>query len=184
VSANLAALNRAVLRAVTAAPSAAAAWTATVHAVTPSGHLVPPKLRSWDASTEVAQITTQLARVLEDAPLPPNLTFLYFGLVDLWIPETESEEVGFHLAGGTGDDPEPELAEPRLPYYPEDAFLKSALLQEIRLASKALGADYNVFDYGLMLGAAGALAKFAARELQLPHAIMVGFDCGDAARFV
>ncbi|HJR66290.1 MAG TPA: hypothetical protein VJ802_07650 [Gemmatimonadaceae bacterium] len=184
MSPNLAALNRAVLRAVTSAPSAAAAWTATVHAVAPSGHIVPPKLQTWDASREVAHITAQLAQITEDIPLPPDLTFLYFGLVDLWIPETESEEVGFHLAGGIADDPEAELAEPRLPYYPDDAFLESALLQEIRLASKALGADYNVFDYGLMLGAAGILAKFAARELKLPHAIMVGFDCGDAARFV
>jgi hypothetical protein len=184
VSANLAALNQAVLRAVTTAPSAAAAWTATVPAVARSGHPIPPRLRTWDASTEVAQITKQLAGITNDTPLSPDLTFLYFGLVDLWIPETESEEVGFHLAGGTGDDPAAELAEPRLPYYPEDAFLESALLQEIRVAGKALGADYNVFDYGLMLGAAGTLAKFAARELQLPQAIMVGFDCGDAARFV
>ena len=184
MSANLAALNRAVHRAVTLAPSAAAAWEAAVHAVEPNGYPVPPKLRAWDAPGEVAGVSVQLARVLREAPLSPDLTFLYFGLVDLWIPEAETEEVGFHVAGGAADDPEAELEEPRLPYYPEDGFLESALLQEVRLASKALGADYNVFDYGLMLGAAGTLAKFAARELQLPHAIMVGFDCGDAVRFV
>lgn len=167
MSANLAALNRAVLRAVTPAPSAAAAWDAAVRAIEPSGYRVPPRLRTWDALSEVAGVSAQLARVIHDAPLSPDLTFLYFGLVDLWIPETEIEEVGFHVAGGAGDDPKAELEEPRLPYYPEDGFLESALLQEIRLASKALGADYNVFDYGLMLGAAGTLAKFAARELEL-----------------
>jgi OPT oligopeptide transporter protein len=168
---------------VTTASSPAEAWAATVDAIKPSGHLVPPKLCTWDASTEVEQVAEQLTRVFEEAPLPADLTFLYFGLVDLWIPERNAEEAGFHVAGGSGTDPEAELAEPRLPYYPEDAYLESTLLQEIRLASKALGPDYNVFDYGLMLGAAGTLAKFAVRRLQLSHAIMVGFDCGDSARF-
>ncbi len=45
-----------------------------------------------------------------------------------------------------------------------------------------MGRDYNVFDYALMLGAAGVLAKFAAASLGLTQTILVGFDCGDYAR--
>jgi hypothetical protein len=183
VGVDLAPLNRAMIRGVTTASSPAEAWARTIDAIEPSGYRVPPKLRTWDASSEVEQVAAQLADVLKEAPLPPDLTFLYFGLVDLWIPETNAEEVGLHLAGGGGSDPQAELAESRLRYYPDNAFLESAMLQEIRLASKELDRDYNVFDYALMLGAAGALAKFAARRLELPHVIMVGFDCGDAARF-
>jgi len=163
------------------------AWEAVAAAVDTSGFRVPYELRMWDISGEVAQLATQLAIVRELAPLPDDLTFLYFGLFD-WADDEDPTDydkstVGFYVSGGIGNDPDAELHAARLPYFPEDRFLKSTLLQEIRIASRALGPHYTVFEYGLMLGAAGVLAKFAAHELKLPYPIMVGFDSGDFGRF-
>jgi hypothetical protein len=167
--------------------SPSVAWDAVAAAVDTSGFRVPYELRVWDIPAEVEQLAKQLAVVRELAPLPADLTFLYFGLFDWADVEDPSDydksTVGFYVSGGNGNDPAATLHDARLSYFPEDRFLESPLLQEIRIASRTLGPDYNVFDYGLMLGAAGVLAKFAAHELTLPYPIMVGFDSGDFGRF-
>jgi hypothetical protein len=187
VTADLAGLHHSVVRAVTASSSAPEAWNAVVRAIAPSGHRVPDALLGWDVATEVDQIAAQLSYVRDQAPPPTDVSFLYFGLVDLADPNGNWQEVGpeigFYVSGGQADDPERDLPEAPRSYFPEDRFLESSLLREIRDASKALGRDYNVFDYGLMLGAAGLLAKFAAQRLDFRQAILVGFDCGDFARF-
>ncbi len=186
MSVDLAALHNDVVRAVAAASAAPGAWNAILHAVVATGHAVPESIRARDIADDVEDIVTQLAQIRAEEPPPDDLSFLYFGLVDVADPDTNWQEVGtgvgFYVSGGQAENPERDLPDVPRSYFPEDRFLKSPLLQAIREASRTLGRDYNVFDYGLMLGAAGLLAKFAAARLGLTETILVGFDCSDYAR--
>jgi hypothetical protein len=177
---NFADLFGAVVRGVLDNDSPVPAWAAVVDAVTDAGHTPPRQLRQIDISLEIDDTTRQTARVLAGEPPPPDLSFYYFGLFD-GADDRGGETAGFYIAGGRhAFDPGSGIHD--LTYLPDARFLHSRMLRQIKEAAPALGHDRNVFDYGLMLGAAGILAKFSARALRLDGAVIVGFDGGDYAQ--
>ena len=175
---DLASLFETLRTAVADSSTPAAAWQAVVAAVDTTGYHVPARVRDVDTSAEVGRVASQLSAGLAEEPPPPGLSFYFFGLFDSWDPDAEREGAGFYFSGGSGE-PEEVLAEGDLDYFPEARYLESDLLHAIKAAAPELGKEYLVFDYGLMFGAAGVLAKFAAREAGLSESLIVGFESGD-----
>ena len=178
---NLASLFETLRTVIAESSTSADAWQGVVAAVDAAGYHVPAELRDIEADAEVTRVAAQLAAGLAEEPPPAGLSFYYFGLFDSWDPDTKREGAGFYFSGGNGE-PEEALAEGDLAYLPEMRYLESELLHAIKAAAPALEEEYLVFDYGLMFGAAGTLAKFAARDAGLPGPLMVGFDSGDFVR--
>ena len=143
------------------------------------------ELPDGDIDAEVAVVAEQLERVFRESPLPPGLQLLCFGLFAAANPETFEEEAGYYVGGSTRElsftiDSSAELAGDVEDYQPENRYLDSPLLQRIKVAALATDADYDRYDYAVMLGAAAVLSLYALRRLGMSSRLVVGFDSGDA----
>jgi hypothetical protein len=172
----------AMLAAVRGAQTADDAWKEVVAVARQMGVVIPDDLRQASAEAEVQIIAAQLRTIVERNPIPPSVTFLYFGLFGAVRLGSGEEAAGFYVAGGSGSDAEPAIDRPEdLVYFPLDRYLESPLLDRVKAEALHAGEDYNSYDYALMFGAAAILAKFAMRELGLKETLLVGFDSGDRA---
>jgi hypothetical protein len=179
---DLAALFDAVSRAAASAPDASSGWRNVVAAVEATGHPVPAAVRGADIEAECRAVGAQAARLLEGEAPPPGLTSLYAALCTTVDPVTWREAAALRLAGGGTPDPAVAVAEGDLAYQPDEAYVDSALLTAVHEAAAALGDEYNVFDYGLMLGAGALLIRFGVGPHADGRALFVGFDSGDYLR--
>jgi len=133
---------------------------------------------------DVCSVGKQLKSLLENYPPDVPLTALYFGLYD-GIDENGHEVAGFHVAGIEHFDPKnPEsLCHPS--WQPKGRYLKSASLDELKLAELAASGEAREFlSYAGQLGVALIVSRFAAGSL-VPDAVrVVGFDSGDYVEFL
>lgn len=172
----------AMLAAVSGAQTADDAWKEVVVVAGQMGVVIPDDLRRASAEAEVEIIAGQLRTILEQNPIPPSVTFLYFGLFAAVRLGSDEEAAGFYVAGGSSSDAEPTIDRPEdLVYFPLERYLESPLLERLKAEALQAGEDYNSYDYALMFGAAAILAEFAMRELGLNQTLLVGFDSGDRA---
>lgn len=178
VSVDLASIFDAVENSVLTSTTPMEAWSLIVAIVDATGYAVPKVLREYDITPLVAGLAQRLQSVAIAEPPPPGLTFYHLGLFDTGDPSTATETVGVYLAAGTGD-PTQSLSRGELAYRPRGAVLESGFLNTIRAAALDLGAARNVFEYGLLLGAAAVLARFAIEAKEGVGAVTVGFDGGD-----
>ena len=142
--------------------------------------MIPEELGRVSAEAETQIVAAQLRSILERSPVPPNLTFLYFGLFAAVRLGSGEEAAGFHVGGGSSAEVEPTIDGPEyLTYVPLDRFLESPLLQSVKAEALRGEEDYDFYEYPLMFGAAATLAKFAMRELRIEKTLVVGFDSGE-----
>ncbi|HEX6802134.1 MAG TPA: hypothetical protein VF133_00510 [Terriglobales bacterium] len=141
-------------------------------------------LASLDFESESQLLIKQVKNILILEPAPVDISFLYFGLFELLdrTRDTSSRaRVGFYFAGGTAPKPEVALDRGDLSYLPNERFLQSRILNRIR----ELGSDdvesRQIFDYAILLGAAGVLAKSVGANIGINVPTYVGFDSGDYA---
>lgn len=179
---DLGATFHAMLAAVSGASTADEAWKEVVAVGGQMGSVIPEDLRRMSAKAETQTVASQLRGVLERNPIPPNVTFLYFGLFTALRVGSGEEAAGFYVAGGSSTEAEPTIDRPEdLAYSPLDRFIESPLLERVKAEAPRAGEDHEFYDYALMFGAAAMLAKFAMRELGLKETLVVGFDSGDRA---
>jgi len=170
----------AMLDAVSTASTPGDAWAGVVRAGTNNGGTIPDELIHANAAQEVAVVASQLRGIVQRNPMPADLTFFYFGLFAAADLDSGEERAGFYVSGGTSAAPQPIIDSWRdLPYFPEDRFLVSPLLEQIKVEALRGEEFYDFFDYAMMFGAAAMLAKFALRELGITKTLVVGFDSGD-----
>ena len=136
-------------------------------------------LTALDFAADVRHIRTQLADIVSEAPVPESIDTLFFGLFDAWIEDSDDEEIGFYVSGVQGFDPDdPDtLVDPL--WFPENRFLDSQALREIKACADAHSTSRDFLEYGVALGAATLLARFAAPVRTPSLRIVVGFDDGD-----
>lgn len=166
--------------------SAKAAWTVIRHQMDESWQ-VASKFPEVDIDSAVETVANQLRLVLAD-PIPPdNLQLLWFGLFAAADPDTLEERAGYYVSGTTHPLPHVEsssdLSGDVLDYLPNNRYLASPLLEQIKVAALSSETDYNNYDYGLMLCAAAVISFFAARVVGVNCSVVVGFDSGDAIQF-
>jgi len=172
----------AMLAAVRGAQTADDAWKEVVVVAGQMGVVIPDDLRQVSAEAEVQIIAGQVRTIVERNPIPPSVTFLYFGLFAAVRLGSDEEAAGFYVAGGSSRDAEPTIDRPKdLVYSPLGRYLESPLLDRVKAEALRAGEDYNSYDYALMFGAAAIPAKFATRKLGLLQTLLVGFDSGDRA---
>jgi hypothetical protein len=151
---------------------------------------------SWEMSStfpeirieaEVAAVTNQLRAIFDESPPPADLQFLYFGLFAAADETTFEERAGYYVSGTTRSirvvEANSDLSGHVLDYSPHNMYLESSLLEQIKASALSSEADYNSYDYGLMLCAASVLSFYAARNTGMDCPIVVGFDSGDAVQF-
>ena len=148
-------------------------------------HGAATELADGDIDTEVTLVTEQLRHIFRESPPPPGLRLVYFGLFAAANPETLQERAGYYVAGSSRElpftiDASSELADDVLDYEPENKYLESPLLERIKAAALASEADYDRYDYALMLGAAALLSLYSVRRLGMSYRVGAGFDSGDA----
>ena len=171
-----------MLAAVSGASTADDAWKEVIEVAGQMGVAIADDLRRVSAEAEAQIIAGQLRTIVERNPIPPSVTFLYFGLFGAVRLGAGEEAAGFYVAGGSSSDAEPTIDRPGdLVYSPLDRYLESPLLERVKAEALHAGEDYNSYDYALMFGAAAIRAKFAMRELRLNQTLLVGFDSGDKA---
>lgn len=175
---DLASLFSAVEATVLTAATPIQAWAGIIAVVDATGYPVPKAIREYDITPLVVGLAQRL-HALAAADVPPaGLTFYHLGLYDARDPRTTAETVGVYFAGGTGD-PVRSLTRGELTYRPNGGVLESTFLNALRAAASDLGAARNVFEYGLLFGAAAVLARFAINPGEGVRAVTVGFDGGD-----
>jgi hypothetical protein len=131
-------------------------------------------------AAEITSIAHQLKTIWSNEPIPDDMTFLYFGLFDLYDEATAKVQAGLYLSGGTGPNPIEELGGGgSLPYLPEDGYLKSHLLEQIKITGAEQPEQADVLDYALMLGGAALAVKGAIEAQGVSLPVYVGFDSGD-----
>lgn len=144
---------------------------------------IDPAILAVNIDLDTAIVAHQLRAVFARAPEPAGLRLLYFGLFAAATSETGPEEAGYYVAGSTHDLADVQVASdlvgPVLDYRPDAAFIYSQLLEQIKTAALSSEATYAFYDYGLMLGGAAILSRFALRQLGVAHRLVVGFDSGD-----
>lgn len=165
---------------VRASASPTAGWAAVLDKAERHGAF-PPELRAWDVAHEARALRGRVAEVLRDAPLPPEIRFISFGLFDARDEETDAPVAGFYVAGGEADDAELAVAAGRLSYLPESRYVISPLLDAIQATSEREGYDGVLMSYALVFAAAALLAKHATEGLLDDRTLVVGFDEGDRA---
>lgn len=130
-------------------------------------------------SADIHTVVERLHAIWQDEPPPDNLTFFYFGLVDLWNEHEQREKAGFYIAGGSDKDARQAITSGGISYLPQRRWLSTKLLNDIKQAERKIPDLREFLDYAVMLGAAGIIAKFAIRELKLKQQTYLGFDSGD-----
>jgi hypothetical protein len=148
---------------------------------------VSAKFSEVDIDSEVRTVADQLERVFSESPPPTDLHLLWFGLFAAADAETLEERAGYYVSGTTRPiepvESSSDLSGDVLDYAPRNRYLESPVLEKIKVAALASEADYNNYDYGLMLCAAAVVSFFATREVDLNCSVVVGFDSGDAIQF-
>ena len=168
------------------ASSARAAWTVIRQQIDDSWQLLA-KVPDVDIDSEVETIAHQLKQVFRQEPPPDDLQLLWFGLFAATDVDTLQDHAGYYVSGTTRPvgpvESSSDLSGDVLDYAPNNRYLHSPLLEAIKVAALSSEADYNNYDYGLMLCAAAVVSFFAAREADVTSSIVVGFDSGDAIQF-
>jgi hypothetical protein len=148
--------------------------------ITQQSSILP--LSEADVLPDVHSVVAQLRAILIEEPPPCNLSFFYFGLVDLWSEQEQREKAGFYVAGGTGQDTWREIASGNISYLPQRRWLSAAILNDIKEAELQIPDHREMLDYAVMFGGAGIIAKFAIKTMGIALPVFVGFDCGDYER--
>lgn len=168
------------------AASASEAWNVVEARMTPANP-ADSEIFGGDIVHEVTSVTQQLRRLFRDNPPPQTLKLLYFGLFTAANAETYEPEAGYYVAGSSSElstvEVSADLAGGVLDYMPNGRYLESPLLHRIQAAARKNEAEYERYDYVLMLCAAAVLSVFAVRQLSLGYRVVVGFDSGDALEF-
>jgi hypothetical protein len=114
-------------------------------------------------------------------PMPDHLAFVYFGLYDLLASEASAEasRVGFYFAGGVDHNCAFAIENGDLSYFPAKRRIHLDLFDLIREAGRKTPERREVFEWLLLLAAAGVLAKGAVSRLKVQVPTFVGFDSGD-----
>lgn len=143
------------------------------------GFDAPTELSSVDVDRSVSEVHEHLKLIFKSEPIPPRVTFLYFGLFDLYLSDQKCSGAGFYVSGGLAFDPanSDSLCDPV--YFPENRMISSSLLRMIKSLALALPDSREFIDYTVMLGVGALLAKFALPVLNKPYRLIVGFDEGD-----
>jgi hypothetical protein len=162
------------------ASSAADGWA---DLVAYSGRCLTPtavsRLASLDVDSAVRSASDELAEILVEAPIPPEVTFLYFGLFDLAGEDAHTVYAGYYVSGGQHFDREDLDTLCGLPYFPENRFIPSDFLDAIKSVAAAERDCFAFVDYAVIMGAAALLTKFVLAALGLNYKTIVGFDDGD-----
>lgn len=168
------------------ASSAKSAWTVIRQQMDDSWQ-VSARFPEVDIDSEVRTVADQLKRVLAESPPPDDLQMVWFGLFAAADADTFEERAGYYVSGTTRPidlvESSSDLSGNVLDYSPDNRYLESPVLAQIKVAALSSEADYNSYDYGLMLCAAAVVSFFAAREVALNCSVVVGFDSGDAIQF-
>lgn len=156
--------------------NSADSWSCWTGILTSVGVQVFP-FKKTEIEGDIDRVTGRVVQICIAYPPPPDLSFFYFGLF-----ERDQEHPGLYFAGGTGD-PEERLNEGRLSYFPQNRFLQSSLVNAVSQAAAGQRSERRqVFDYILMFGAAGLLAKFSSIAAGIQFPVFTGFDSGDFAQ--
>lgn len=134
-----------------------------------------------DMQEATALVQHRLREIFAAEPIPEGIQMLYFGLADMWNPNTGKEFAGYYISGCPRYDPADPDTLCDQQYFPKDRFIRAAVLDEIREAAtedETLGA---FIAYAMLFAAAAILTKFGLPELDCPYRVFVGFDEGDAA---
>lgn len=166
------------------APSAAQAWQEIRERERAIGCAVTD-VPDGDIEAEIDLIAAQLRQIFDESPPPHALQLIWFGLFAALNTTTWGEEAGYYFGGSTNVipfviDSSSELAGDVLDYRPAHRYLESPLLQRIKVAAMGNKADYDRYDYAVMLGAAAVLSLHAVRRLGMSTRVVVGFDSGDS----
>lgn len=140
-----------------------------------------PALRTAPIVDDIASVTAQLCQIFTKHPIPPGISFWWFGLFD--VEASGKEGAGFYVGGGRGDEqPEHQLAKGiTFTYPPADDVLESQVLDVVQAQKTLMPDSYQILDYLLTFGAAAIIAKFAAAACGMTLPVFVGFNSGDFA---
>jgi len=173
------AVNGAVGRIVRAASSPATGYSELLRFCKGQCPGLPKLFEQANAEAETSGLAAQLKRTIATSPIPAGVTTLYFGLFEATSEERDSPYGGFYVSGVQHFDSDDldTLCAP--PYYPENRYLRSRLLDRAVQAAAADRQNGQFIFYVMMLGVGGILARFAAKRLALKQKVVVGFDDGD-----
>jgi hypothetical protein len=126
----------------------------------------------------------QVEDIVANEPVPDDLAFAYFGLFDSLDggDSGDTARVGFYFAGGATPNCEDALENGDLSYFPAGRRVHLDVLDRIREEGRKTPELQLIFEYLLLLGAAGVLAKSAITRLGVQMPTFVGFDSGDYFR--
>lgn len=154
-------------------------WRVVLDSVGMLGH---PNLAKCDADNDVSNLVRQLELVWTKEPIPPDLTFLYFGIFEALDRGAKRSAPRAYIAGGSGPDPERQLREGALSYFPKSRFLSSSLLRAVGHAAHSNEGQRQTFEYLLPFGALSLVVRFAVISCAIAQPTFVGFDSDDFAR--
>jgi hypothetical protein len=145
---------------------------------------------------DLVGIRRQLKEILAMEPIPSDAVFLYFGIFEIYHPDTESSGCSFYISGGKHIDENDQygdfLCNPS--YFPNERFIESTTLNQINniywnlkvgIQNEKNKLEFNyeklqeVFIYFLTLGTVAIIARAICRVIESKFRIYVGFDNGD-----
>ena len=141
-----------------------------------------------DALNEIAKldmvvatdtVSKQLSEILAESPIPSDIVFLYFGLFEMGFEDSDETHAGYYISGGLNFDSENPDTLCDLPYFPENRYIRSSLLDAIKSIGATEEENFDFIDYLVMLGASALITKFALATQAIIYKTVVGFDDGD-----
>ena len=136
------------------------------------------KFEGIEIEADIHDLAGQLRTIWSHEPIPPSVTFLYFGLYDRYQQAPATTHVGFYVSGGDGD-PTHELTTGNLAYLPMRRQLDSNVLNQVKGAKPDSTDQADLFEYALMLGGAALVSRAAVESLAISLPVYAGFDSGD-----
>jgi hypothetical protein len=128
---------------------------------------------------DIRSVTAELRTIFTQNPLPSDLSFCYFGLVDLWNEQEKQEKAGFYVAGGKPPADWNVHACGKIFYFPKNRWLSSTIPNDIKKAEQQRPERREFLGHAVMFGGARVIAKFAMAALDMTLPVYVGFDSGD-----
>jgi hypothetical protein len=142
------------------------------------GEHSPGKFEGIEIEADIHELAGQLRTIWSHEPIPPSVTFLYFGLYNLYQPSPATPHVGFYVSGGDGNVIH-KLTAGNLAYLPIRRQLVCNVLDQIKGAKRDSADQADLLEYALMLGGAAIVSRAAVESLAIPLPVYAGFDSGD-----
>ena len=167
------------------ATTAAAGWNSLAELLLQWTGVSVREFTSAEIDQDIQQLQRSLRQTIQEEPIPSEIDALYFGLFDA-IDEERNEVIGYYVSGIAHYNPDIPDTMVRSAWWPENRYLESKLLSEIKRAElkarESLDPEVaELLGYASQIGCAALVSRFVVGEMSLGLQTIVGFDSGDYA---